>query len=168
MINQDQLEFIVLKELRDFNLSVGWIDPDEYNTYEEYESNYNLQHFELTEYASVYISKDINSSSPNEVRLDMPVNIVVDEFTAYEDWEEYRHEFTLPSMQCLEDIKSFTLTFREAIQESYKVLRINNIKSKIRMPNMGDDKVLEMEGAEYVDLRFYLDSWDYEILSINK
>lgn len=171
MINQKQVSDIVIKELRDFNLSLGWIDPDLCFDYDEYESNEGGIYYEIDEYFSIRFEKrgyfDTTSEEQSMGLLD-EVNLVVEQHEPYEDWINYQYHFKLPNMMCLSSIESFTEAFKESVVHNHKERRLEALRDKIRLPHVGEDKLLEMEGAEYVDIRLYLSGWDYEILNIHK
>lgn len=166
MISQQELDEIVYQELKSFNLSVGWIDPDFCDIYEEYDSNDDLLHFEISNYMCSKIEKD---TCLDDKSLDLDCNIVlyVEEHEPYEDWVNFSHEFKLPSIHCLRDVETFTECFKEAVICSYNRIRLERLRDKISLPHeLSEEQLKSMLVANYVDIRFYLDGQDSKILDI--
>ena len=168
MINQDTLEFITVNELRKFNLSIGWIDPDECKEYEEYENNDSLIHFELDESFSIRFEQD-TTLEDKSVELNRGVVMYIESYEPYDDWLIYSHAFKLPSLMCLEDTDSFKESFKESIVVSHKEMRLERIRAKLSyVKDLSDDELLSMEDAKYVDIRFDIGCGKDYILGINK
>ena len=154
MINQEQLEFITLLQLRKFNLSIGWIDPDECKEYEEYESNDSLIHFETSEYFSIRFEKD-TTLEDKSVELNRGVVMYVESYEPYDDWLIYSHAFKLPSLMCLENTESFKKALKDSIVVSHREMRLEQIRAKFSyVRDLSDDELLSIEQAKYVDIRF--------------
>lgn len=166
MINQQELDEIVYQELKSFNLSIGWIDPDTCDTYEEYDSNDDLLHFEISDSMYTRVEKD-TCLDDKSVNLWQSVVLCVEEYEPYEDWVNFSHEFRLPNLLCLQDVETFTEAFKESILCSYKEMKIKAISDKIRLPNNLPEEQLEgMFDAESVTIEFNLKDWSYEVLEI--
>lgn len=168
MINQEQLDEIVYKELKAFNLSVGWSDPDFCDTYDEFDSNDGLLHFELSDILYTRIEKD-TCLEDKSVNLWGSVVLYVEEYEPYEDWVNFSHEFRLPSLMCLESVESFTGAFKEAIVCSYEEMKLQQVRKKIRLPNdLSKEQLSDMYDANTVTIKFNLKDWHYEVLNIEQ
>lgn len=166
MINQQELDEIVYQELKAFNLSIGWIDPDTCDTYEEFESNDELLHFQMSDIFSSRIEAD-TCLDDKSVRLNSSVVLYVEEHEPYEDWVNFSHEFKLPSLLCLESVKSFTESFKEAIVCSYDKMKLGQLRDKIVLPhNLSKEQLSAMYEGESVTIRFNLKDWDCKVLEI--
>lgn len=154
MINQDTLEFITINELRKFNLSIGWIDPDECKEYEEYEINDSLVHFELDESFSIRFEQD-TTLEDKSIELNRGVVMYIESYEPYDDWLIYSHTFKLPSLLCLENTESFKKAFKESIVVSHREVRLERIRAKLSyVRDLSDDELLSIEQAKCVDIRF--------------
>lgn len=166
MINQQELDEIVYQELKSFNLSIGWIDPDFCDMYEEYDSNDELLHFEISDLMFARFEKDTHSDDKS---IDLYNNILlhVEEHEPYEDWVNFSHEFKLPNLLCIQDVETFTEAFKESIVCSYKEMKLKAISDKIRLPNdLPEEQLESMFDAENVTISFSLKDWSYEVLEI--
>lgn len=166
MINQQELDEIIYQELKAFNMSIGWIDPDTCDTYEEFESNDELLHFQMSDMFYTRIETD-TCLDDKSVRLNSSIILYVEEHEPYEDWVNFSHEFKLPRLLCLENVKSFTESFKEAIVCSYEEMRLQQLREKIRLPHdLSKEQLLTMYEGESVTIRFNLKGWDYRVLDI--
>lgn len=166
MISQKELDEIVYQELKAFNLSIGWIDPDTCENYEEYESNDDLTYFEISDAMCTSIEGD-TCLDDKSVNLWQSIILYVEEYEPYEDWVNFSHEFKLPSLHCLEDVETFTECFKKSIVCSYNRMRLDGLREKIRLPDgLTEEQLESMMAASYVDIRFYLDGWGTEVLNI--
>ena len=168
MISQQELDEIVYQELKTFNLSIGWIDPDTCDDYEDYESNDDLTCFEVSDMMCTRIERD---TCLDDKSLDLDCNIVlyVEEHEPYEDWVNFQHEFKLPNIRCLKDAKTFTECFKKSVLSSYNRMRLEALRDKIRLPSdLSEEQLESMLTANCVDIRFYLDSWNTEVLNIKQ
>ena len=166
MINQQELDEIVYQELKSFNLSIGWIDPDLCDTYEEYNSNDDLLHFEISDLMCTRIEKD-TCLDDKSIDLWQRIILHVEEHEPYEDWVNFHHEFKLPDLLCFQDVETFTEAFKESVICSYKKMRVKAISDKIRLPNSLSEEQLEgMFDADSVTIKFNLKDWSYEVIEI--
>ena len=166
MINQQELDEIVYQELKSFNLSIGWIDPDFCDAYEDCDSNDDLLHFEISDLMCTRIEKDTYSDDKS-VDLYDKIILHVEEYEPYEDWVNFHHEFKLPNLLCLQDVETFTETFKESIVLSYREMKLKAISDKIRLPNDLPEEQLEgMFDAESATIKFSLKDWGYEVIEI--
>lgn len=168
MINQQELDEIIYQELKAFNLSIGWIDPDTCDTYDEFESNGDLLHFELSDMMYTRIEKD-TCLDDKSVNLWQSIVLYVEEHEPYEDWVNFSHEFKLPDLLCLESVKSFTESFKEAIVCSYAKMKLQQLREKIRLPHeLSEEQLLAMYEGESVTIKFNLKDWDCKVIDIKQ
>lgn len=168
MISQEQLEFITLLELKRFNLSIGWIDPDECQDYEEYESNDSLIHFETSEYFSIRFEQD-TILEDKSVELDRGIVMYLESYEPYDDWLIYSHAFKLPSLMCLDNTESFKKALKDSIVVSHRDMRLERIRAKFSyVRDLSDDELLSIEQAKYVDIRFDMMYGEDCIIGVNK
>lgn len=166
MINQQELDEIIYQELKAFNLSIGWIDPDTCDSYDDFESNDYLLHFELSDMMYTRIEKD-TCLDDKSVNLWQSIILYVEEYEPYEDWVNFSHEFKLPSLQCLESVKSFTEAFKESIVCSYDKMKLEQLRGNIHLPHdLSKEQLLAMYEADYVTIKFNIKDWGYEVLNI--
>lgn len=166
MINQQELDEIVYQELKSFNLSIGWIDPDFCNSYDDFDSNDDLLHFEISDLMYTRIEKD-TCLDDKSVNLWQSVVLCIEEHEPYEDWVNFSHEFKLPNLLCLKDVETFTEAFKESVVRSYKEMKIKAISDKIRLPNNLPEEQLEsMFDTESATIKFNLKDWGYEVIEI--
>lgn len=166
MINQQELDKIVYQELKAFNLSIGWIDPDTCDDWEGFESNDELLHFQMSDMFCTRIEAD-TCLDDKSVRLNSSIILYVEEYEPFEDWVNFSHEFKLPNLLCLESVKSFTESFKEAIVCSYDKMKLQQLREKIRLPhNLSEEQLLAMYEGESVTIKFNLKDWDYKVLNI--
>ena len=166
MISQQELDEIVYQELETFNLSIGWVDPDTCDTYDEYESNDDLIHFEISDAMCTRIERD-TCLDDKSLNLDCNIVLYVEEHEPYEAWINFQHEFKLPNIYCLKDVKTFTESFKKSVLCSYNRMRLDGLRDKIRLPDgLTEEQLESMLSANYVDIRFYLYGWGAEVLNI--
>lgn len=166
MINQQELDEIVYQELKAFNLSIGWIDPDTCDDWEEFESNDELLHFQMSDMFYTRIETD-TCLDDKSVRLNSSIILYAEEHEPFEDWVNFSYEFKLPDLLCLESVKSFTEALKEAVICSYDKMRLQQLREKIRLPHdLPEEQLLAMYEGESVAIRFNLKDWNYKVLDI--
>ena len=168
MINQQDLDEIVYQELKAFNLSIGWIDPDTCDSYDDFESNDYLLHFKMSDMFHTRIEKD-TCLDDKSIDLWQSIVLYVEEHEPYEDWVNFSHEFKLPSLMCLDNTESFTKAFKDAVVLSYKNMKLERIRCKLSYVKSLSDKELSlMDSAKSVCIKFDIQYGEAVIMSINK
>lgn len=166
MISQQELDEIVHQELKNFNLSIGWIDPDLCDKYEDYESNDDLIRFEISDAMCTRIERD---TCLDDKSLDLDCNIVlfVEEHEPYEDWVNFSHEFKLPNIHCLNDVETFTECFKKSVLCSYNEIKLEQLRDKISPPQDLSEEQLEWVHKAYrVDIKLHFKNEGSKVITL--
>lgn len=166
MINQQELDEIIYQELKAFNLSIGWIDPDTCDVWDEFESNDELLHFEMSDTFYTRIEKD-TCLDDKSVNLWQSIILYVEEHEPYEDWVNISHEFKLPNLLCLESVKYFTETFKEAIVCSYDKMKLEQLREKIVLPyDLSEEQLEWVHKADRIDIKLHFKDEDSKVINL--
>lgn len=166
MINQQELDEIIYQELKAFNLSIGWIDPDTCDDWDEFESNDELLHFEMSDMFYTRIEKD-TCLDDKSVNLWQSIILYVEEHEPYEDWVNISHEFKLPNLLCLDSVKSFTETFKEAIVCSYDKMKLEQLREKIVLPyDLSEEQLEWVHKADRIDIKLHFKDEDSKVINL--
>lgn len=165
MISESRLHEIIIEELKDFNLSIGWVDPNsEY--YERYcdHNDYGL-FFEVDDNLSFHIE---SASDGKEINPYRPIILVVEEID-FDGWCSFRYDFNIPNFTILGDENIFREVFSVAVSDYHLQWRLQRIENKItHSSGIPKETLLSIEGSEYVDIRYNIKDWTVEVLNIKK